>query len=104
MFKDALLENNDNSIRDNLKKCEKLKKDNDEKKYIDPAIAEEHKKKGDDLYKKNDFPGAIKEYSEGIKRDPTNKAIYSKSMLDLHKVMEFGCALKDAEKCLEIDP
>jgi hypothetical protein len=33
--------------------------------------------KGDDLYKAGNYVAAIEEYTEGVKRDPNNKNIYS---------------------------
>lgn len=43
LYKSSLLENNDSNVRDQLKKAEKLKKEYEEKSYIDPAKAEEHR-------------------------------------------------------------
>lgn len=59
---------------------------------------------GNDFFGAGNFPDAVKEYSEGLKRDPLNKNIYSNRSAAYIKLMEFNCALKDAEKCLEIDP
>jgi len=53
-----------------LKKAERIKREDEEKKMINPEIAEEHRKKGNELFEKGDFPGAVKEYTEGLKRDP----------------------------------
>lgn len=43
LYKNALLEHNDPNIRDQLKKAEKVKKEDEAKKYIDPELAEKHK-------------------------------------------------------------
>jgi stress-induced-phosphoprotein 1 len=99
-----LLENNDPAVKDSLKKAEKLKKEDEEKKYLDPAKAEEHKVKGNELFEKGDYPNAVKEYTEGLRRDPQNKGLYSNRCAAYIKLMEFGYALKDADKCLELDP
>jgi stress-induced-phosphoprotein 1 len=53
-----------------LKKAEKIQKEEAAKKYINPEIAEQHKKKGDELFKEGKFPAAIKEYDEAVRRDP----------------------------------
>lgn len=66
--------------------------------------AEEHRLKGNDLFKDGLFPAALKEYEEGIKRDPKAVAIYSNRCATYIKLMEFATALKDADKCLELDP
>jgi stress-induced-phosphoprotein 1 len=70
---------------------------------IDPEKAEELRKKGNELFEKGDFPGAVREYTEGLKRDPNSKAIYSNRSAAYIKLMEFAYAMKDAEKCLQID-
>lgn len=46
----------------------------------------------------------MKEYEEGLKRDPKCVPIYSNRCATYIKLMEFPSALRDAEKCLEIDP
>lgn len=71
---------------------------------IDPEKAEEHRKKGNEIFEKGDFPGAVREYTEGLRRDPNSKALYSNRCAAYIKLMEFNYALKDAEKCLQIDP
>ena len=65
--------------------------------------AEEHRQKGNDLFKEGAFPAALKEYEEGIKRDPKAVAIYSNRCATYIKLMEFATALKDADKCLDLD-
>lgn len=104
LFKSALLENNDPNIRDQLKKAEKQKLVDEEQKYLDPVKAEEHREKGNELFKVGDYPGAVKEYTEGLKRDPNSKNIYSNRCAAYIKLMEMNYALKDVEKCLQMDP
>ena len=67
---------------------------------IDPVKAEEYREKGNELFKEGNYPGAIKEYTEGLKRDPNSKAIYANRSQAYIKLAEFPSALKDAEKCL----
>ena len=98
------MENNDPVIKDQFKKAEKMKKEHEEKAYINPEIAEEHRQKGNKLFEQGDFPGAVKEYTEGLRRDPNNKNIYSNRAAAYIKLMEFTYALKDIDRCLEIDP
>jgi stress-induced-phosphoprotein 1 len=61
-----------------MKRLEKVNKDADVKAYINPEIEEEHKNKSIELFKQGDFPGAIKEFEEGLRRDPFSTALYSK--------------------------
>lgn len=57
-----------------------------------------------DFFKEGKYPDALKEFEEGLRRDPKCVAIYSNRCATWIKLMEFVSALKDAEKCLELDP
>lgn len=98
------MENNDNTVREQFKRAEKMKKEDEAKRYINPEIAEQHRQKGNELFATGDFPSAVKEYTEGLKRDPDNKNIFSNRSAAYIKLMEFTYALKDIDRCLEIDP
>ena len=104
MYEKALLENQDHGIKMSLIAAQKIKKEKAAKDYINPEIAEEHRQKGNEFFKAGDFPAALKEFDEGLKRDPQAKAIYSNRSLTWVKLMDFNMGLKDADKCLEIDP
>ena len=86
-----------------LQKAIKIRKEDEDLAYINPVIAEEHRQKGNELFKEGKYPLAIKEYDEGIRRDPKAIAIYSNRCATYIKLVEFNTALKDANKCLEID-
>ncbi len=103
-YADALLENNDSTIKDSMKRLEKVKKEAEAKAYLNPDIAEVHKTKGIEHFKAGDFPAAIKEFDEGLRRDPTNVAIYSNRSFAYIKLLSPIDALKDATKCIELDP
>jgi len=94
------LENNDSNVRDQLKKAEKMKKEFEEKAYIDPVKAEEHRLAGNALFEKGDFPNAVKEYTEGLRRDPNSKSLYSNRCAAYIKLLEGNYGLKDADKCI----
>jgi len=104
IYNKALIENNDHSIKMQLQKAQKTKKDEEAKAYINPEIAEEHRTKGNEFFKDGKYPAAIKEYEEGLKRNPTSIAIFSNRCAAYIKLMEPTTALKDADKCLELDP
>jgi stress-induced-phosphoprotein 1 len=87
-----------------MKRLEKSKKEQEAKAYLNPEIAEAHKVKGGEFFKAGDFPSAIKEFDEGLRRDPTNVAIYSNRSFAYIKLMEPAQAIKDANKALELDP
>jgi stress-induced-phosphoprotein 1 len=100
LYRSSLLESNDGNVKDQLRKAEKAKKEDEERKMIDPVKAEEYREKGNELFKEGNYPGAIKEYTEGLKRDPNSKAIYANRSQAYIRLAEFPSALKDAEKCL----
>lgn len=51
-------------------------KDKKRREYIDPAKSQEHKEKGNEKFKAGDWPGAIAEYSEAIKRNPDDGKLF----------------------------
>lgn len=103
-YQKALLENNDHGIKMSLTKAQNIKKEQDAKAYINPEIAEQHREKGNELFKDGKFPDAIKEYNEGLKRNPDSVSLYSNRCAAYIKLMEINTALKDADKCIELDP
>lgn len=103
-YKRAMLEHNDPAYKDAMKKVEKVKSKAEEEAYIDPAKSEEHRLNGNKLFEEGNFPGAIKEYDEGLRRDPKNIKIFSNRAATYIKLMEFPTAMKDIEKGLAIDP
>lgn len=76
-YSNALMEDNVPAIKDSMKRLEKLKKDSEAKAYLNPEMADAHKVAGTELFKAGDYPAAIKEYDEGLRRDPKNCAIYT---------------------------
>ncbi|XP_074268495.1 hsp70-Hsp90 organizing protein 2-like [Silene latifolia] len=92
---------------DTLKKrndAEKAKKDLEQLEYFDPKIADEEREKGNEYFKEQKYPEAIKHYSEAIKRNPKDAKAYSNRAASYTKLAAMPEALKDAEKCIELDP
>lgn len=50
------------------------------------------------------YPAAIKEYDEAIRRDPKNASFYNNRGTAFSKLMDYGRALEDIQKALELDP
>lgn len=103
-FQKALLEDNNHGIKMALIKAQQTKKDQEALQYISPEIAEEHRLKGNELFKQGSFPDALKEYAEGLRRNPKSVAIFSNRCATYIKLMDIVSGLKDAEKCIELDP
>jgi stress-induced-phosphoprotein 1 len=56
------------------------------------------------LFADGNYPGAIKEYDEGMRRDPKSSKVLANRCAAYIKLMEFPSALKDAEHALTLDP
>lgn len=104
VYEAALLENNDSKIKDEMKAMQKKQKEDDRLAYINPEMADAHKEAGNVALKAGDFPGAIKEYDEGLRRDPKNVALFSNRSQAYIKLMEPNQGMRDAEKVLALDP
>lgn len=103
LYGKSLLENNDSKVKEEMRKIEKLKKEQELKAYINPEKAEEHRAKGNALYGEGKYPDAIKEYDEAIRRNPSDAKLYANRATALMKLMEYPTALKDIDRCLELD-
>merc|ERR1719300_1897948 len=103
-FEKALTEHRTPEYRTALSEAESLLKKAAEEAYINPEISEQEKQAGNELFKKGDFGGAVKRYSEAIKRNPKDAKIYSNRAACYTKLMSFDLAMAAYEKVLEMDP
>ncbi len=87
-----------------LQRAEKLKEENDKKEYIDPQKSLEAKGRGNTLFSDGKYPEAIKEYTEAIKRNPTDHTLYSNRAACYTKLFEYRLGLQDCEECLRLKP
>lgn len=56
------------------------------------------------MFKKGDFAGAVKAYTESIKRDPNDPRGYNNRANAYTKLVALPEALKDAETAVKVDP
>jgi tetratricopeptide (TPR) repeat protein len=92
---------------DILKKKQQIEKDIKEKlllAQLDPVKAEESKQQGNELYKKGDFPGAMKFYNQSAIENPADPKLFRNRAACLSKLMEFPSALKDCDEAIKVDP
>jgi stress-induced-phosphoprotein 1 len=103
-FQKALTEHRNPETLKKLNEAEKAKKDLEQKEYFDPNIAEEERDKGNDFFKEQKYPEAIKHYAEALRRNPKDYKAYSNRAACYTKLGALPEGLKDAEKCIEIEP
>ncbi|KAF9913869.1 Hsp90 cochaperone [Lobosporangium transversale] len=100
----SLAEHRTPDILAKLKEAEKAKLKADKEAYRDPALSAEARERGNALFKQSDFAGAVKEYTEAIKRDESDPRAYSNRAACYTKLMAINEALKDCETCIALDP
>ena len=108
VYEKSLMEHRNADTLKRLQEVEKQIKDAQEKEYINPTIAAEEKEKGNACFKEQKYPDAVAHYTEAIKRlGPTGEdlhKVYSNRAACYTKLTAFYEALKDANKCLELEP
>lgn len=104
MYEKSLCEANNRQTRAALADVKRMKEKADREAYIDPEKAEEHRQKGNEFFKNNDFPSAKKEYDEAIMRNPKDAKLYSNRAAALTKLFEYPSALKDCDTAISLDP
>lgn len=87
-----------------LREAEKAKAEADKQAYINPELAEAAREEGNTAFKAGDFAGAVKAYTEAIKRLPTDPRAYNNRAAAYTKLAALPEALKDAEAAIAIDP
>ena len=101
---EAQLEFYDKATERLMKNWELDKKKADAAAYLDDDKAEEAKQRGNDAFRNKDWPTAVKEYEEAVKRAPNNAPIRNNLSAALCKIMDFSGAKMHVEKAIEIDP
>jgi stress-induced-phosphoprotein 1 len=103
-FEKSLTEHRTPDILTKLREVEKARTEADRLAYIDPAKSEAAREEGNTAFKGGDFAGAVKSYTEAIKRDPKDPRGYNNRAAAYQKLVAFPEALKDANAAIEMDP
>jgi len=103
-LKQSLIEDRNAKTLGLLKLAEKTREENNIKAYINPELSVKAKEEGNNFFKAQKYPEAVKSYTEAIARDPSNHINYSNRAAAYLKLLAAPEALKDSEKCIEIDP
>ncbi|KAI4303228.1 hypothetical protein MLD38_038883 [Melastoma candidum] len=103
-FQKALTEHRNPDTLKKLNDAERAKKELEQQEYFDPKIADEEREKGNEFFKDQNYPEAVKHYTEALKRNPMDPRVYSNRAASYTKLGALPEGLKDAEKCIELDP
>ncbi|KAI0637715.1 putative stress-induced protein STI1 [Trametes polyzona] len=103
-FNKSLTEHRTPDILNKLRAAEREQAEQARLAYIDPEKAAVAREEGNQLFKKGDFAGAVKAYTEAIKRDPKDPRGYNNRANAYTKLAALPEALKDAEEAIKVDP
>jgi stress-induced-phosphoprotein 1 len=103
-FQKALTEHRNPDTLKRLNDAERAKKDLEQQEYYDPKLADEEREKGNEFFKQQKYPEAVKHYTEALRRNPKDPKVYSNRAACYTKLGAMPEGLKDAEKCIELDP
>ncbi|MBW0531983.1 hypothetical protein O181_071698 [Austropuccinia psidii MF-1] len=87
-----------------LKEAEKAKAEEERKAYINPELSDKAREEGNVCFKNGDFAGAVKHYSESIKRNPSDPRAYTNRAASYSKLLALPEALKDTDAAIAADP
>ncbi|KAF9617177.1 hypothetical protein IFM89_034328 [Coptis chinensis] len=103
-FQKALTEHRNPDTLKKLNDAEKARRDLEQQEYFDPNIADDEREKGNEFFKQQKYPEAIRHYTEALRRNPKDPRVYSNRAACYTKLGAMPEGLKDAEKCIELDP
>jgi len=103
-YNKALCEDNNKQTRNALRDLQRKKEKSEKDAYMDPVKAEEHREKGNELFKEKKYIEAKAQYDEAVMRNPTEPKLYSNRAAALTKLMAYPDALRDLDECLKLDP
>jgi len=103
-FQKSLTEHRTPDVLNRLREVERLKAEEDKKAYIDPEKSHAAREEGNVKFKGGDFVGAVKDYTESIKRDPSDPRGYNNRAAAYTKLVALPEALKDVNEAIKIDP
>ncbi|KAI0643694.1 putative stress-induced protein STI1 [Trametes meyenii] len=103
-FNKSLTEHRTPDILNKLRQAERDQAEAARLAYLDPEKAAAAREEGNTLFKAGDFAGAVKAYTEAIKRDPNDPRGYNNRANAYTKLAALPEALKDAEEAIRVDP
>jgi len=109
IFNQSLTEHRNADTLNALRETEKILKDAQDKAYVDLDLCAQEKEAGNEAFKLQQYPEAVKHYTEALKRGPPEVneeayKLYSNRAACYTKLCAWFDGLKDAEKCIELKP
>ena len=103
-FQKSLTEHRTPDVLNKLRAAEREAAEQARLAYISPEKAAAAREEGNALFKAGDYAGAVKAYTEAIKRDPADPRGYNNRANAYTKLAALPEALKDAEAAIKADP
>ena len=108
-YNKSLTEHRSADTLERLNNAERALKQAQEEAYVDMEICNEEKDKGNEAFKAQKYPDAIKHYTEALRRGPPSvngeaHKLYSNRAACYTKLGAWNEGLKDADKCIELAP
>eukprot|EP00884_Botryococcus_braunii_P003465 jgi/Botrbrau1/13119/Bobra.0187s0076.1 len=109
IYQKALTEHRNADTLKRLNETEKKLKEKREREYINLDISNEEREKGNQAFKEQKFPEAVKHYTEAIARGPPSVnpeayKLYSNRAACYTKLGTWDAGLKDADECIRLEP
>lgn len=109
IFNKSLTEHRNADTLQALQAAERTLKEKREKAYIDLEKCAVEKEQGNQAFKEQRYPEAVKHYTEALKRGPSEVnpeayKLYSNRAASYTKLGAWHDGLKDAEKCIDLEP
>lgn len=102
-YNDALVYHRNPDTLGALRKTEKIWEEKQKQSYINPELSTKAKEEGNDHFKHQRYPEAVKSYEEAIKRNPSDAVNYSNKAAALTKLGAYPEAIKDCDKSIELN-
>lgn len=103
-FDKSLTEHRTPDVLNKLRATQKELKVKEAESYVDADKAEEARLQGKEYFTNQDWPNAVKAYTEMIKRAPKDARGYLNRAAALAKLLSFPDAVNDCTKAIELDP
>ncbi len=100
----SLIEHRSEDVSKRLKETKAAWTKKKDEEYKDPQKAEEANVRANAAFHSSDFPKAIAEYSEAIKRDPLNAKYWTNRATARAKLMDWSGSYSDAQEAVKLDP